>query len=117
MTSRLGARNGSGRRRTASTTEKIAVFAPIPSARVSTATAANTGDLRRERKAYRTSWEIPFMIPSLFPQGRHGRGLRGPASRQEARERGDGDHQPDRRRDRRGVVRAHLEEEAREEPR
>jgi hypothetical protein len=40
---------------TASTTEKIAVFAPMPSASVSSATAAKPGFFRNVRTAYRTS--------------------------------------------------------------
>ena len=50
-TSRFGDGNGSGFNNTALTTLKIAVFAPIPSARVSTATRVNPGDLRSWRKA------------------------------------------------------------------
>src|SRR5438477_7619275 len=44
---------GSGRRRTALTMLKIAVFAPIPSARVMIATAENAGFLISCRKASR----------------------------------------------------------------
>ena len=43
--------NGSGRNNALSTTEKIAVFAPMPSASVRTATRVNPGDLRSWRKA------------------------------------------------------------------
>src|SRR5947199_3401843 len=42
---------GSGRSRTAFTMLKIAVFAPIPSASVRTATRVNPGDLRTWRRA------------------------------------------------------------------
>ena len=50
-TSRSGSPNGSARKRTAFTTLKIAVVAPIPSASVSTAAAANMGVLLRVRTA------------------------------------------------------------------
>jgi hypothetical protein len=55
MTRRSGSAYGSGDSRTARITEKIAVVAPIPSASVRTAAAANPGDRRRPRNAYRTS--------------------------------------------------------------
>ena len=42
-TSRPGSLNGGGRSSTALTTLKIAAFAPMPSASVSTATAVNPG--------------------------------------------------------------------------
>ena len=51
LTSRSGSRYGSGRSRTAFTTLKIAVLAPMPSARVSTAIAVNPG----ERASCRTA--------------------------------------------------------------
>src|SRR5262249_36391516 len=50
-TSRSGDGNGSGFNNTALTTLKMAVFAPIPSASVTTATRVNPGDLRSWRKA------------------------------------------------------------------
>ena len=54
--SRSASGYGTGFNNTASTTEKIAVFAPIPNARVRTATVVKPGDCRKLRKAYRTSW-------------------------------------------------------------
>src|SRR6266513_5015913 len=50
-TSRSGSRYGSGRSNTALTTLKMAVFAPMPSASVSTATAVKPGFFRSWRKA------------------------------------------------------------------
>ena len=50
-TSCSGWGNGSGLSRTALTTLKMAVFAPIPSARVRIATKVNPGDLRNCRNA------------------------------------------------------------------
>src|SRR5439155_7684992 len=50
-TSRSGSRYGSGRSKTALTTLKIAVFAPMPSASVSTATAVKPGFFSNWRKA------------------------------------------------------------------
>jgi hypothetical protein len=47
--SRSGWGKGSGRRSIASTALKIAVLAPIPIARVSTATAVNVGERRKVR--------------------------------------------------------------------
>ena len=55
MTTRSGSAYGSGRTITASTTEKITAFAPMPSASVAVATSEKTGDLRSNRAAYRTS--------------------------------------------------------------
>jgi len=55
-TSRLGSGNGSGRSITACTTVKIAVFAPMPSASVSTAAMVNPGARRSMRLAYWISW-------------------------------------------------------------
>ena len=51
--------NGKGRKSTASTTVKIAVFAPIPSAEQMIAVRLKPGYLRSERTAYRT-W--PMMV-------------------------------------------------------
>ena len=56
ITSRPGALYGNGRRMEASTTLKIAVLAPMPSAKVRIATAVNAGLLRSMRKAWRRSW-------------------------------------------------------------
>src|SRR4051794_8815083 len=53
---RLASGYGSGRNKTASVTLKIAVFAPIPRARVSTATATKPGLLRNSRDAKRISF-------------------------------------------------------------
>ena len=50
------AEKGSGRNSTAFTTLKMAVFAPIPSASVSTATMLNAGLRRSRRTPYRRSW-------------------------------------------------------------
>jgi hypothetical protein len=50
-TRRPGSRKGSGRRRTARTTEKIAVLRPIPRPRIRTTTATNPGARASERRA------------------------------------------------------------------
>src|SRR5271156_711912 len=50
-TKRSGCAYGNGRMSTLSTTVNIAVFAPMPNASVSTASAANPGDFRSIRKA------------------------------------------------------------------
>src|SRR6266849_2356945 len=54
-TSCWGSLTGNSLSRTALTKLKIAVFAPIPSASVSTATAVNPGFLLSMRRPYRTS--------------------------------------------------------------
>jgi len=51
----LGTLVGSGRRTTASRTEKMAALAPMPSARVTAAPSAKAGDRRSDRAAERTS--------------------------------------------------------------
>jgi hypothetical protein len=50
MTREAGSRMGSGRRSTVSTTVKMALFAPIPRARVATATSVKPG-LRTSMRA------------------------------------------------------------------
>src|SRR2546422_4129965 len=55
-TRRWGSPYGSGRRRTALTALKIAVFAPMPSASVRTATRVKPGFLTSIRRAKRRSW-------------------------------------------------------------
>jgi hypothetical protein len=54
-TSCSGFGNGSGRSSTASTTLKMAVFAPMPKASVKTTTAVNPGFFQSIRSPYRTS--------------------------------------------------------------
>ena len=49
----------------ASTKLKIAVFAPIPSASVNTAIAANAGDFLKIRSPYRTSSTSVFIDTPL----------------------------------------------------
>src|SRR5467141_2330642 len=51
MTSRSATGNGNGRNKTPFTTLKMAVFAPMPSASVSTATAVKPGFFSNWRKA------------------------------------------------------------------
>src|SRR5437867_12073832 len=76
--SRLGSLNGNGRSSTARTRLKIAVFAPIPKAMITTATTVNPGFLASIRKANRKSWSrlsmsvLPVNNLSLFvPQRDH----------------------------------------------
>src|SRR5262249_11947835 len=66
--SRPGSPYGSGCKRTAFTTLKIAEFAPMPSASVSTATVANPKFLRSSRAANRTSCrsaDIRAVLPGV----------------------------------------------------
>jgi hypothetical protein len=56
--SRFGSWNGAGRSSTALMTLKIAVFAPMPSASVSTATAVKPGFLSNCRQANRRSFML-----------------------------------------------------------
>src|ERR1700733_6847177 len=55
-TSCSGCGKGKGRSRTAYTTLKVATLAPIPRARVSTATIVKPGLFANIRSAYRISW-------------------------------------------------------------
>src|SRR5882762_4159503 len=65
-TSRSGFSTGMGWKKTALTTVKIAVLAPMPRASVTTATMVNPGDLRKPRNAYRMS--CPMLVTILlFP--------------------------------------------------
>src|SRR4051794_22388532 len=62
----------SGRRRTALTSEKMAVFAPIPTASVRTATSVKPGLRRHPRSAYRTScatWPTSFFGSAMWREG------------------------------------------------
>src|SRR2546423_2164503 len=61
-TTRSGSRNGSGRKRMLWTKLKIAVFAPMPSASVATATSVNAGCFNRIRAPYRRSWNNVFIF-------------------------------------------------------
>ncbi len=49
--------------KTAFSTLKIAVLAPIPRARIRIERAVMPGDLNRVRKAYRVSWERVSISP------------------------------------------------------
>src|SRR6478672_2636643 len=71
-TRRLSSLYGSGRSNTALTTLNMAVFAPIPRARVMTATAVNPGFLRSVRIAYLRLRRRASMISLLVAQRHHG---------------------------------------------
>jgi len=62
---RSGSRKGNGCRSVAFTTLNIVVFAPMPSARVNTATVANPGLRIHMRTAYRASLRIVSMPAHL----------------------------------------------------
>ncbi len=62
-----GSSYGSGSRSTLSTTEKIAVFAPIPSPKVITATSANSGALRSEPVTHILNDSLPHPRPPFHP--------------------------------------------------
>src|SRR3972149_4441320 len=85
MTRSLESRYGSGRSNTPLTTLKTAVFAPIPSASVSTATRVKPGCFPSERSAYRRS----FMTERL-----HGIDPRRPPRWDPAREQGHRQQDP-----------------------
>src|SRR5690348_7587544 len=80
-TSWPGSGYGSGLSRTALTTLKMAVFAPMPSASVSTATAVKPGCFNNWRMAN---------LRSFITQRLHRIDFRGPARRQPAGEQCDG---------------------------
>src|SRR4051812_635057 len=68
---------GKRSRKTALTTVKMALFTPIPSARVRTATNVKPGDFRSCRKAKRKSFIITS--PSFSAESDNGIDARGPA--------------------------------------
>src|SRR2546430_175526 len=102
QTSRSDSVYGNGRNKTAFTTLKIAVFAPMPSASVSTATAAKPGFFRSWRKAN---------FRSFIPQRHHRIDLaRAPGREPE----GEQPHEPEQQRSgeiRCEVVRFDLEQQ------
>jgi len=63
-TNRSASGYGSGRNSTASPMVMMAIFAPMPTARVSTAMVANPRCLRSIRRANRVSCQIPFSMAS-----------------------------------------------------
>src|SRR6266571_3499815 len=86
-TTRSGSENGKPRRKRSCIKLKMAVFMPMPSASVSTATIVNPGDLRSWRRAKRKS----FM--SLCAQSLNGIDMGGTARRKKTgKERGGGQH-------------------------
>src|SRR5438128_12541513 len=87
MTSRSAAGNGNGRSSTPLTTLKMAVFAPMPRASVSTATAVKPGFFSNWRKAD---------LRSFITQRLNRIELRGPARGQAA---GEKRHQTEEQRD------------------
>ena len=65
MTRRSGSGNGTGFSSTALTTEKIAVFAPMPSARAATAAIVKLGLCRNVRSEYfRSRKNVSMRSPS-----------------------------------------------------
>src|ERR1700730_9165402 len=96
-TSWAGLTKASGRRSTPCTTEKIAVFAPIPRARLAIAIAANPGLRARTRAAWRRSCASDLMTASSFlPKGVQGIDTRGAASGEPAGESGNSKEQQSR---------------------
>src|SRR5271154_1038667 len=71
----------------------MAVLAPMPSARDSTATAAKTGDLRRVRSAKRRSLFIAESFHGIHAAGAPGWDVSGGAGHQREAERGNGERQ------------------------
>src|SRR6476646_6243097 len=97
-----GARYGSGLRRTPRTTEKIAVFAPMPSASVTSATTVNTGVAINERYACLRSWITKASSGSLGSKRLQGVEARGAARGNRTREdSGHSENQADRAEDER----------------
>src|SRR5256885_1551992 len=99
---RAAAGYGNGRSSTASTTLKIAVHAPMPSASESTAAAVKPGRVRNMRAAYLRSCHSLFIAqPSSFVSQCHHRiDLRGASGRHVAGQEGDAyEQQRDERED------------------
>src|SRR5437660_4501415 len=105
-TSHPGSLNGGGRSSTALTTLKIAVFAPMPSASVSTATMVKPGFFSNWRKAN---------FKSFITQCLHRIDLRGPARGQPAGEKRDQSQEQRDTRKRGGIQRAHAEKQTAQE--
>src|SRR5438477_10181132 len=70
MTICSGSRTGRGCKMSWWMSVKIAVFAPMPRASESTATARKTGDLRRVRREYRKSRRIAAIDGYTAQQGK-----------------------------------------------
>src|SRR5947207_8502202 len=98
--------NGSGRRRMVLTKLKMAVFAPMPSASVSTATAVKPGFFSNWRKAN---------FKSFITQRLHRIDFGCAAPGQPAREQSDAKQNERGRHERERVVRFHIVEQARDE--
>src|SRR5213080_766194 len=103
MTSRSEAGNGNGRNKTPFTTVKIAVFAPMPSASVNTATAVKPGFFNNWRKAN---------LRSFITQCLHRIDIRRAARGDVAREEGNGTQESGNARKSEGVKRAKPEEQS-----
>ncbi len=80
-TSRPASSYGSGRTRTSYATLNTAVVAPIPSASVTTTTAAKPGERPNERRAYRTSRPRPVTRPDAPTASRASNGPAGASVR------------------------------------
>src|SRR6266478_7481538 len=106
MTSRSGSLKGNGRSNTPLTTLKMAVFAPMPRASVSTATAVKPGFFSNWRKAN---------LMSFITQRLNRIDLRGPARGQPAGEKRDQTQEQRDTRKRGGIQRAHAEKQTAQE--
>src|SRR6266705_2022120 len=102
---RSGSWNGSPLRKRSLISEKIAVFAPIPSASVRTAIKVNTGDLRSWRSAN------PRSFISLSAKCLNRVDTRRAARRNEARGRGDDREEPRDSKINERIERVHFEED------
>src|SRR6266516_7553109 len=107
-TNRSGSGKESGRNKTPFTTLKMAVFAPMPSASVSTATAVKPGFLSNWRKAN---------LRSFITQRLHWIDLRRAECRQTAGHERDHSHQQTDENERHRVGRSNAEQQARQEAR
>src|SRR5881296_2372847 len=107
MTRRPASKYGNGRIRTASTALKMAVFAPMPSASVSTATAVKPGFFSSWRKAN---------LRSFITQCLHRIDIRRTARGDVAREEGNGTQESGNARKSEWVKRAKPEEQSGKEP-
>src|SRR2546421_12352441 len=98
---------GSGRRKKKSASENIAVFAPMPSASVSTATTVKPGFFNSWRKANFRSFITQCLHRIYFCCASRGN---------QAGEECDAQQDQRRRRERERIVRFHIVEQARDEP-
>src|SRR5215467_12089476 len=90
----------------------MAVFAPMPSASVRTATTVKPGALASIRNAYLKSCSSVLILASFVPQRDHRIHPRGPVCREESRQDGDNGQQDCGQYDDQGIAKSQAKEHA-----